>query len=248
MPALSPAEVSTAPSSTKSASGSTVTAGKRAAQLPRPGPVRRRPAAVEQARVGEREGPGADREDAGAAAPGSAAGRRAPARAAAPGSRRSRGRRRCRPAARAPRPASGVIPEATRGAHLGAVDRAGRELVVRLAPRPRRRARRPGRCGQVEGDETVEAEGDDAVHGRNLANIGIPASRHCATTEAEDGGMDIAMLVYDQAGGAPTRSGPTKCSRNVPGWEPALRRQGEGPRPRPRTAPSGSAPTTRSTR
>ena len=72
MPALSPAEVSTSPSSTKSASGSTSTAGKRARQLPRPGPVGGRAAAVEQAGVGEREGAGADREQPRAAAGGGA--------------------------------------------------------------------------------------------------------------------------------------------------------------------------------
>ena len=32
------------------------------------------------------------------------------------------------------------------------------------------------RRGQVEGDDAVEAESGDPVHGRNLANIGNPAT------------------------------------------------------------------------
>ena len=178
MPALSPAEVSTAPSSTKSASRSTATAGKRAASSAAQAQwvAARRPSS--SAGVGEREGAGADREQPGAAVGGGAQ-----------GVEQSRGRRleQRRVAGDDDRlgPLQGAEvvlrgdPEAAGGRDRGAVDRAGGELVVRLAAGAGGEAERLRRRGQVEGDDAVEAEGDDAVHGRNLANIGIPASGKC---------------------------------------------------------------------
>ena len=74
MPALSPAEVMHLAFVDVERIGVDRDRREAPRQLAGPGPVRRRPAAVEQAGVGEREGAGADREHAGAAARGGAQG------------------------------------------------------------------------------------------------------------------------------------------------------------------------------
>ena len=67
MPAATPAEVSMSPSSTKSTSGSSLTAGNSRRNRSACSPVGGGRPAVEQAGGGEHEGAGADRHDPGAA-------------------------------------------------------------------------------------------------------------------------------------------------------------------------------------
>ena len=208
MPALSPAEVITSPFVDVERVGVDLDRREAPGQLPRPGPVGGGAATVEQAGVGEREGAGADREHAGAAAAGGAQ-----------GGQGLRGRRleqggvagdddRVGPAQGA-EPGLRADPEAAGGADLGPADRAGREPVQRLAARPGRQPERLRRRRQVEGDESVEAERDHAVHGRNLADIGIPASGEIAAAGARIGGMEIAILIFDKLA-ALDAVGPTK--------------------------------------
>ena len=191
--------------------------------------------------MGEGEGAGADREHAGAAAARRRAAPRAPPAAARAGPRR-RGRRRSRPGA-APQPGRRADAEAAGRAHLGAADRAGRELVERRAAGSRGEPERLRRRGQVEGDEPVEAEGDDAVgpHGRNLANIGIPASGGASPRSARMGVWKSPCLLFDRLA-ALDAIGPYEVMRNVPGWDvaPSPRRKA-GPRRR-RLARPGRRP------
>ena len=92
----------------------------------------------------------------------------------------------------------------------------------------RRRASRPAeglrRSGQVEGDEAVEAEGDDAVHGRNLADIVIPASGEIGAIAANIRAWKSQCCIFDGLA-ALDAIGPYEVLRNVPGWEVAARRQ-----------------------
>ncbi len=245
MPALSPAEVRTSPSSTKSASESTCDRREALGHLPRPGPVSGGAAAVENTGVGEREGAGADRHQAPAAASDRTDRlqcllRRGSEDPCVAGEDDGVG-----PSQRL-EPGAGADREAAGGSDRPPVDRAGLHLVERLAPRVRGEHEDLGRGGEVEGDETVEAGNGDAVHGRNLADIVIPAtggepkqrsrfpiwkSHCCSTTE------------WPRS----TRSGPTKCCATCPAG-----RSAPSPPPRARSATNAArwpwSPTTRSTR
>ena len=187
--------------------------------------------------MGEREGAGADREHAGAARGGGAQRRQRRLRRRLEDAGVAGDDDRVGPAQRLEAGLRGD-PEAAGRAHRGAVERAGRELVERLAAG--RGAQREGlrRRREVEGDEAVEAEGDDAVHGRNLSNIGIPASGDERRRRARIRAMKIAILIFDKLT-ALDAIGPYEVLRSVPGWEVQLRRRREGRGARPTAARLG---------
>ena len=129
MPAVTPADVHTSPSRIQIGSASTSTAGCSAGEPPGPGPVRRRPPAVEQARR-RRAGTRRCRRR-----------RRAGRAAASVGDRGDQRRRRPR-AARTPTPPGTISVSTGRAGSSGVGD----ELQAALgAHRARRRRRRPRR-------------------------------------------------------------------------------------------------------
>ena len=145
-------------------------------------PVGGRPPAVEQARVGERKGPGADRDRAGAAAVGAAQGLQ----------RLSRRRVEDPPVGgdddRVRGLEGGEVPlgddrEAAPRADCSARGRAGRELIERLPVGPAGGREGVRGIGEVEGDDPVEAESDHAVHGRAVWQKPIEHWHSCLWTK-----------------------------------------------------------------
>ena len=195
--------------------------------------------------MGEGEGAGADREHAGAA--------RAAARE---GRRRLLGRRvehggvardddRVGARAARSRPAAGATPKPLVVRDLGPVQRAGRELVQR---RPVR-----GRGGQPEGlRRRRQVEGDDdrrgrarpsmpRVHGRNLANIGIPASG--ATVGSRQDPCHEDLDPHLRRHHRPRRDRPLRGAALGPRLGGRVRRPPTPARCGPTAATSASAPT-----
>ena len=200
--------------------------------------------------------------------------RRAAARSAASASvgrrledrRVGRGRRPCRRAQGA-EPGRGADLEAARRAHLGAVDRAGRELVQRLAARPRRQTRRPaparsgrrrparrGRARRLGVARSPAFPRAFAAARSAISAAWQKSSGHWQSCHWRDRprsprrspSMNTSILIFDGLT-ALDAIGPYEVLRSVPGWEVEF--VGHAPvRYAPTPATSGSAPTARSPR